>query len=79
MAKWYENVGNGIKGFMNGLTDTLGITDSGAAERAADAAQSGMTPARLRERYGAENVMTVLGVTDNRRAANARHWKVVGA
>ena len=42
MAKWYEKVGNGINGFMTGLTDTLGITDSGAAERAADAAQSGM-------------------------------------
>ena len=42
MAKWYENVGNGIKGFMTGLTDTLGITDSKAPERAAAAAQEGM-------------------------------------
>lgn len=42
MAKWYEKMGNGIKGFTTGLTDTLGITDSGAAGRAADAAQSGM-------------------------------------
>lgn len=33
-------------------------------------------PATLHKKYEA---FTVLGVTDNRRARNARHWKVVGA
>lgn len=44
-----------------------------------EAAQSGQTPARLRERYGAENVLTVLSVTDNRRAPKGKHFKVTGA
>ena len=43
------------------------------------AAEAGMSPALLQALYGAENVMTVLGVTDNRRAPRARHWKVTGA
>ena len=38
-----------------------------------------LTPAQLRDRYGSDRVLTVLGVTDNRRAPNARHWKVTGA
>ena len=38
-----------------------------------------LTPAQLRERFGADNVPTILGVTDNRHAPNAKHWKVVGA
>lgn len=38
-----------------------------------------LTPAKLRELYGSDRVLTVLGVTDNRRTSNARHWKVVGA
>ena len=59
--------------------DALWTIQKGDVIVRGDATESGMTPARLRERYGAENVMTVLGVTDNRRAANARHWKVVGA
>lgn len=36
----------------------------------------GMTPSKLQERYS--EVVTVLGVTDNRRAPYAKHWKVVG-
>ena len=36
-----------------------------------------MTPAQMQARYG--EVVTVLGVTDNRRAPRAKHWKVVGA
>ena len=35
-----------------------------------------LTPAALQAKYG--EIVTVLGVTDNRRAPNARHWKVVG-
>ena len=36
-----------------------------------------MTPTTLKAKYG--EIVTVLGVTDNRRAPNAKHWKVVGA
>ena len=36
-----------------------------------------MTPAQLHENY--PNCCTILGVTDNRRAPNAPHWKVVGS
>lgn len=36
----------------------------------------GLRPAALHKDYEA---FTVLGVTDNRRAPNAPHWKVVGA
>lgn len=38
---------------------------------------SGIKPAELQSRFG--DVVTVLGVTDNRRAPRAPHWKVVGA
>lgn len=37
---------------------------------------SGLKPSDLQKLYG--EVVTVLGVTDNRRTANAPHWKVVG-
>lgn len=36
----------------------------------------GMTPSQLQEQYA--EVVTILGVTDNRRAPFAKHWKVVG-
>jgi hypothetical protein len=36
---------------------------------------SGLRPAELHRNYEA---FTVLGVTDNRRAPNAPHWKVIG-
>lgn len=39
-------------------------------------AESGLRPAALHKQY---EVFTILGVTDNRRAPNAPHWKVVGA
>ena len=39
-------------------------------------AESGLRPAALHKQYEA---FTILGVTDNRRAPNAPHWKVVGA
>ena len=42
MAKWYENIANGVTGFTQGLTDALGITDSQAPQRALDAANSGL-------------------------------------
>ena len=35
------------------------------------------TPAKLKKTWGAD-CMTVLGVTDNRRAPNAPHWRVTG-
>lgn len=35
-----------------------------------------LTPAQARERYG--EIATILGVTDNRRAPRAKHWRVVG-
>lgn len=40
------------------------------------AAEENPLPSALHSRYEA---LTVLGVTDNRRAPNAPHWKVVGA
>ena len=36
-----------------------------------------LTPAQARDKYGA--IVTILGVTDNRRAPNAKHWRVVGS
>ena len=55
-----------------GFTLTTGtIIVHGAAET------DGMTPAKLKEQYA--EVVTVLGVTDNRRAPYAKHWKVTGA
>lgn len=48
MAKWYENIANGVTGFTQGLTDALGITDSQAPQRAVDAANSGMANANAR-------------------------------
>jgi len=38
--------------------------------------QEGLRPADLQRLFG--ETVTVLGVTDNRRAPRARHWKVVG-
>lgn len=35
-----------------------------------------LKPSDLQQRYG--EVVTILGVTDNRRTKNAPHWKVVG-
>ena len=35
------------------------------------------TPAKLKQAYG-EDCATVLGVTDNRRAPNAPHWRITG-
>ena len=37
-----------------------------------------LTPARLRERFGADRVTTVVGVTDDRRAPRGKHWRVTG-
>lgn len=56
----------------DGFTLTTGtVIVHGAAET------SGMTPAKLKEKYA--EVVTILGVTDNRRAPYAKHWKVTGA
>lgn len=38
-------------------------------------AESGLSPAILHKQYEA---FSILGVTDNRRAPNAPHWKVIG-
>lgn len=35
------------------------------------------TPAKLKKLYGAD-CATVLGITDNRRAPNAPHWRITG-
>lgn len=40
-------------------------------------AEDGLRPADLQAIY--PEVFTILSVTDNRRAPNAKHWKVVGA
>lgn len=37
---------------------------------------TGLKPSDLQTQYG--EVVTILGVTDNRRTKNAPHWKVVG-
>lgn len=42
MAKWYEK---GPSGWLTGLTDALGVTDSHAAGRAVDAANAGISSA----------------------------------
>ena len=41
-----------------------------------EVAVQGMKPTDLRKSF--DEYVTVLGVTDNRRAPNAPHWKVVG-
>lgn len=38
---------------------------------------SGLRPHDLTSAY--DYVITILGVTDNRRAPNAKHWKVIGS
>lgn len=35
-----------------------------------------LNPVQLKEKYG--SVITILGVTDNRKRPRAKHWKVVG-
>ena len=40
--------------------------------------ESGITPSELQRGFGRE-VITILGVTDNRRAPKGQHWRVVGA
>ena len=42
----------------------------------AEETDSNMTPAKLLAKYG--EIVTILGVTDDRRARHAKHWKVVG-
>ena len=42
---WYNDLGRYIKKGVTWVTDTLGLTDSEAPERAADAAQEGMSSA----------------------------------
>ena len=41
------------------------------------ASETAPLPADLHKKY--DDVATILGVTDNRRAPNGKHWKVVGA
>ena len=36
-----------------------------------------LTPAQARDKYG--EIVTILGVTDNRRAPKGKHWRVTGA
>lgn len=43
----------------------------------AEITDSDITPAEIKENY--PDVCTILGVTDNRRAPKAPHWRVTGA
>ena len=43
----------------------------------AEITNEGLTPAQIHAAY--HDCCTILGVTDNRRAPNAPHWKVVGS
>ena len=43
----------------------------------AEITDSDLTPAQIKENY--PDVCTILGVTDNRRAPKAPHWRVTGA
>lgn len=58
--------------------DRTGLFTLAQGDLIVHAAEPGpMTPAQLQEKYGG-GVVTVLGVTDNRRAPRAKHWRVVG-
>ena len=57
-------------------TEVFTIDNGDIIVKAAVESTSGLKPADLQQTYG--QVVTVLGVTDNRRARYAPHWKVVG-
>ena len=52
-------------------------TSSGAGAPPSPQGEGFWTPARLKEAFA--DCVTVLGVTDNRRAPNGKHFKVVGS
>lgn len=57
-------------------TDGENIEGGSFTDRNQSGSLSGLTPAQLQKKYG--EVVTILGVTDNRRAPHAKHWKVIG-
>lgn len=65
MAKWYEK---GPSGWITGLTDMLGVTDSHAPGRAAAAAQEGMDDANMQLDWNLQPTMDTL----NEAIANGR-------
>ena len=45
MASWYDDITNGVSDWVHGVTDTIGLTDSEAPDRAQQAAEDGMSSA----------------------------------
>lgn len=65
-------------GYSNALSsDGIFTFANGDIVVKAAVAVAPMTPAELKEAF--TEYCTVLGVTDNRRAPNAPHWKLVGS
>ena len=58
--------------------DGFGLKPGDIIVRGDASATASPTPARLKQTYG-DGCATVLGVTDNRRAPNAPHWRVTGS
>ena len=63
--------------YAEGDPDNLFTLKSGDIIVRGAVVDTGLKPADLQRLFG--EVVTILGVTDNRRTPNARHWKVVGA
>ena len=61
---------------VKGDASATGATSSGADAPPSPQGE-GWTPAKLKKAWGAD-CMTVLAVTDNRRAPQAPHWRVTG-
>ena len=68
---------------VKGSVPTQGNREQGTGNRGdgetpapADPVPINWTPAKLKKAYA--DCVTVLGVTDNRRAPNAKHWRVTG-
>lgn len=61
----------------DGITAGIFTLANGDIIVRAEVDDSSLTPANLKEMYS--DYCTILGVTDNRRAPNAKHFKVVGS
>jgi hypothetical protein len=78
-----ENADFGGKAYVNPITYSVSDPASTFTLKNGDIIIKGevqiddMLPADLQKQYA--DYVTILGVTDNRRALNAPHWKVVGA
>jgi len=62
--------------YANGSSETAFTLKSGDILVKGVVGENDLRPADLRRKYS--EVVTVLGVTDNRKGQHARHWKVVG-